>query len=248
MDLQKMINSAIEKKLNDGFLKEKIDEVVEKLIDEIVTETIGGYYGVGAKIKLKLREQMNTKIETYNFDDYLPKLELVLNDIITGVTGNTKKSLEIFREYFNNIEKLEEISLSDIFNRYLEFVSKNVETTNLEIVQDDHVYYQNVNVAIEVEKALYGRRTIVKFYCNEDLSLNKELQLFEMRTGYKDGIYADYKTNNNRSVRFLDMRDLDEFDVFLIRLTQDFTQVKVDVSGIKEVEVEVEAEPEINWS
>lgn len=241
MDLQKMFMNELEAKMANGEVKKKIEKAVDETINNTIKNLFTGYDGVGTKIQVKLQEQMCKQIEKYDFDKYLPKLELVLTECINNVTKDTKKVIKNF-ETFVKMDRFNNITLQDIFDKYKVFVSENVATHDLEVITDDSPCYEDVEVSIDIDTQ--WSRKVVTLRCTQDELITKKFEL--STTTYRDEYYLDYKSNTR--TQLFTLRDLDEFDIYLIELAQTYTNISKDLSiDEEEVEVEVKAEPEADF-
>ena len=136
------------------------------------------------------------------------------------------------------------ISLKDVFEKYKEYVSKNVDTSKLKICTGDGPSYQNVEVrvSVDIRNSMFGGRFCdLVFKCVEDEKLTKKIHLYESRsnrfriTGFK----SELDINS--------LRYVDEFDIFMMRLDRAFCDI-TDIMEMHDDDVEVEAEPEASWN
>lgn len=123
-------------------------------------------------------------------------------------------------------------------------VSKNVDTSELEICTDDGPSYQNVEVraSVDIRNNMFGGRFCnLVFECEEDEKLTKVIHLYESRsnrfriTGFK----SELDINS--------LRHVDEFDILMMRLDRAFCDI-TDIMEMHDDDVEVEAEPEAYWA
>lgn len=81
------------------------------------------------------------------------------------------------------------ISLKEVFEKYKEYVSENVDTSELEVYTDDEARYQNVTaeVTVDTRNSIFGGRFCdLVFKCEEDEKLTKEIHLYESkRNGFR---------------------------------------------------------------
>ena len=192
----------------------------------------------------KVKEVMTPAIERVSLDDYVVKLDAVLAEIInsTNLVDN-KEILGNFKSLMTEPDK-DVISLEDVFEKYKEYVSKNIDTSELEIYTDDRPAYQNVTaeVTVDIGTSMFGGRFCdLVFKCEEDEKLTKVIHLYES------------KSNRFSIARFkseLDINSLshvDEFDIFIMRLDRAFCDI-TDIMDMYDDDVEVEAEPEASWN
>lgn len=240
MNLETMIMEELNKKFESGEMQKKIEEYTDKMINDALKTAICGYSGVGDKIQKKLREQMCEQIEKYDFNKYLPKLDIVLTEIINNTTLTGKKMIDNFKQ-FMKVESFVKIKMSEIFDKYKDFVADYVDTTNLKIDYDDKVSYQNVTVTLESEKGYFSNYYKIKLSCEEDEKLTK---IFQIRESWDK---KEYRVRFDDDLKLLSLSNLDSFDIFLIQLDNNFASIDKDIDDDDD-EVEVEAEPEANFS
>lgn len=97
---------------------------------------------------------MTPAIERVNLDEYTVKLDAVLTEIInsTNLIDN-KEILGNFKSLMTEPDK-DTISLKEVFEKYKEYVSENVDTSELEVYTDDEAkgYARGMACAIEIVK------------------------------------------------------------------------------------------------
>ena len=195
----------------------------------------------------KVKEVIVPVIERHDFNQYIVKLDSILTEIINNTTlSDSQKILENFKELMKEPE-IRVIKLSDIFKKYCEYVAHDVDTDNLEAYcEDGEPYYDPVTANMEVEhkdrwisSSEYCR---VKFSCEEDKELNKELRLYRSRDdrnwtiSYVMDIFCDINS----------LRNLSDFDIFLMTLRRAFVDVELDTESEYADDIEPEETPE--WS
>lgn len=99
----------------------------------------------------KVKEVMTTAIERVNLDEYTVKLDGVLTEIInsTNLVDN-KEILGNFKSLMTEPDK-DTISLKEVFEKYKEYVSESVDTSELEVYTDDEPRYQNVTAEVTAD-------------------------------------------------------------------------------------------------
>lgn len=241
---EERIAKAVTEKFNDGTVEELVSDAVTKALKSSIEEQFRWSGEAKKIIDEKVKEVMTPAIERVNLDKYTVKLDAVLTEIInsTNLIDN-KEILGNFKNLMTEPDK-DVISLEDVFEKYKEYVSKNINTYGLEVYTDDEPRYQNVSAMIETEltTSIYGIRYCdLIFKCEEDENLTKKLHLYES------------KSNRFSIARFkseLDINSLsyvDEFDIFLTRLDRAFCNI-TDIMDMYDDDVVVKAEPEASWN
>ena len=241
---EERIAKAVTEKLNDGTVEELVSDAVTKALKSSIEEQFRWNGDARKVIDEKVKEVMTPAIERVSLDDYVVKLDAILAEIInsTNLVDN-KEILGNFKSLMTEPDK-DVISLEDVFEKYKEYVSKNIDTSELEIYTDDRPAYQNVTaeVTVDIRTSMFGGRFCdLVFECEEDEKLTKVIHLYES------------KSNRFSIARFkseLDINSLshvDEFDIFIMRLDRAFCDI-TDIMDMYDDDVEVEAEPEASWN
>lgn len=241
---EERIAKAVTDKLNDGTVEELVSDAVTKALKSSIEEQFGWNGDARKVIDEKVEEVMTPAIERVSLDDYVVKLDAVLTEIInsTNLVDN-KEILGNFKSLMTEPDK-DVISLKDVFEKYKEYVSENVDTSELEIYTDDRPAYQNVTaeVTVDIRTSIFGGRFCdLVFKCEEDEKLTKEIHLYELDgNGFRI-------TRLKSELDINSLRHMDEFDIFMMRLDRAFCNI-TDIMDMYDDDVEVEAEPEASWS
>ena len=232
--------------LENGTIENVIQEQIEKSVKEI-TENLFSYRGdIKSTIEDKLKAQLIPQIEAYDFSRYVTKLDHVMTEVLKQVSHEPKEILENFKE-FMTVEIPKKIKASELFEKYKDFCSKNVNTDDLEKYMDDSPYYQMLEVRcyvgeIEDQPSWYKSDYKVLFFeCEQDETLNKSIEFGSW--SFKDTKYA----SGNKVLELTSLRHMDEFEIFLIQLAQRMTDIDMDITEESD-EIEVDATPEVSYS
>lgn len=241
---EERIAKAVTDKLNDGTVEELVSDAVTKALKSSIEEQFGWNGDARKVIDEKVEEVMTPAIERVSLDDYVVKLDAILTEIInsTNLVDN-KEILGNFKSLMTEPDK-DVISLKDVFEKYKEYVSKNIDTSDLEVFIDDEPRYQNVTAEVTVDtrdNIFGGRFCDLVFKCEEDEKLTKEIHLYESKSNRFSLMRFKSELDIN-SLRFVD-----EFDIFMMRLDRAFCDI-TDIMEMHDDDVEVEAEPEASWN
>ena len=241
---EERIAKAVTDKLNDGTVEELVSDAVTKALKSSIEEQFGWNGDTRKVIDEKVKEVMTPAIERVSLDDYVVKLDAILTEIInsTNLVDN-KEILGNFKSLMTEPDK-DVISLKDVFEKYKEYVSNNVDTSDLEVYTDDSPRYQNVTAEATVyirSSLLGGKFCDLVFRCDDDEKLTKEIQLYESKSNRFRIISLKSKLDINS------LRHVDEFDIFMMRLDRAFCDI-TDIMDMYDDDVEVEAEPEASWN
>ena len=247
MNLEERITNAVMEKLNDGTVEQIVKDSVESAIKKSLEDTFS-WSGAGKKlIDEKVKEVIIPVIERHDFNQYIVKLDSVLTDIINQTSlAENEKILENFKVLMLEPD-MKVIKLSGIFKKYCEYVAHDVDTDNLEACcEDGEPYYEPVTANMEVEHEdrwfSSSEWCRVKFWCEADEKLSKELRLYRDKTDRNWNI--SYEMNNFCDINSL--RNLSQFDIFLMTLKRGFVDIEIDTESEYEDDIEPEETPE--WS
>lgn len=247
MNLEERIQNAVMEKLNDGtveqIVKNSVESAIKKSLDDLFSWSGAGKEMIDEKVK----EVIVPVIERHNFNQYIVKLDSVLTEIINQTSlAENEKILENFKSLMVEPD-MKVIKLSDIFKKYCEYVAHDIDTTGLEACCDDsEPYYEHVAAEMEVEHEerwfSSSEWCSVKFWCEADEKLNKELRLYRSRDdrnwtiSYVMDTFCDINS----------LRNLSQFDIFLMTLKRGFVDIEIDTESEYEDDIEPEETPE--WS
>ena len=241
---EERIAKAATDKLNDGTVEELVSDAVTKALKSSIEEQFRWSGEAKKIIDEKVKEVMTQAIERVNLDEYTVKLDAVLTEIInsTNLIDN-KEILGNFKSLMTDPDK-DTISLKEVFEKYKEYVSESVDTSELEVYTDDEPRYQNVTaeVTVDTRNSIFGRRFCdLVFKCEEDEKLTKEIHLYESkRNGFRiKRLESELDINS--------LRYVDKFDIFMMRLDRAFCDI-TDIMDMYDDDVEEEYEPEESWN
>lgn len=241
---EERIAKAVIDKLNDGTVEELVSDAVTKALKSSIEDQFNWKGEARKVIDEKVKEVMAPAIERVSLDDYVVKLDAILTEIInsTNLVDN-KEILGNFKSLMTEPDK-DVINLKDVFEKYKEYVSKNIDTSNLEVCTDDGPSYQNVEVRVSVDirnNMFGGRFCNLVFECEEDEKLTKVIHLYESKSNrfHITGFKSELDINS--------LRYVDEFDILMMRLDRAFCDI-TDIMEMHDDDVEVEAEPEASWN
>jgi len=150
MTIEQTIKNAIQESLDSGIVEKKVKESFENQVGDAIKDLFRGYGEVNSLIKNKLKDTMIPLIKEHDFNDYIPKLDALLTQMVNDLTGEPAKLVENFQQ-LTQPEQANEVELSDIIHAYAEYVGEHVETDHLEVLTDDGIYYENVTMTIDVD-------------------------------------------------------------------------------------------------
>lgn len=248
MNLEDSIKDVIQQKLSDGTIEKIITEKLEKGINEAMVDLFRSYGDIGTVIKDKVKEVMIPAIEKHDFSDHLVKLDLVLTEIVntTGLQQN-KEVLKNFKELMIEPEQ-KEMKTSELFEKWCDFVAKNVEINGLDVEYDDTPYYEAVEgtMTIEYEEGRGwsdSKKANIIFECEHDEDMNIIIPI-SMWDKYDHGKWS---IGYGIEPTFNSLRGMNDFEILLYRFKRAVTKLIIDDEDVSE-EIQPEAEPEASFS
>lgn len=240
---EERVVKAVSEKMNDGTVEKLVADAAEKALKESINEQFRWNGEAKKIIDEKVKAVMVQAIEHVDLNEYTVKLDTVLTEVISSTNLiDNKEILGNFKSLMTEPDK-DVISLKDVFEKYKEYVSENVDTSELEIYTDDRPAYQNVTaeVTVDTRNSIFGARFCdLVFKCEEDEKLTKEIHLYESE-GNGFGI-----TRLKSGLDINSLRHMDKFDIFMMRLDRAFCNI-TDIMDMYDDDIEVEAEPEADW-
>ena len=228
MNIENSIKDVISQKLEDGTIEKLVGEQLEKGVTAALDNLFRSYGDVTKIIEEKVKSVMVPYLESYDYSNYLVKLDGILVEVLKNSALDNKKLLGNFKELMIE-EKRKSIKVSELFSIWTEYVKENVETDGLDIDYDDGVSYESVNCTFELIE--YDDRSWSSFQhaklifeCAHDDTLNFEIILSKYRKS-KDKLW-DMSYKNNSEIRSL--RYLNEFEVLLMKLGQASVTIEMD--------------------
>lgn len=250
MNLEDSIKGVISKKLEDGTIENLVQEQLEKGVLNALDSLFRSYGDVTKVIENQIKSVMIPYLEKYDYSQYITKLDSVLVDVLKNSALENKKLLENFKEVMTVEEDRDKIKLSEIFNVWKLYVSKNVSTDDLEINYDDDPTYQDVTVTLDVDydnsrSWSSMKSAIVNFECEQDEEMNFAFKIYKWTDNTTLG--SDWRLDYKENYTISSLKNLTEFEVFLMKLQQNNVKIDLDTDDERD-HVEVVEEPEASFS
>lgn len=194
IDVSKIVSDKLEQLDTDGVIKRKIEETVEKTVMEAITSELSSY-SFRNSISEQVKNSVSMVAADCGFSAYNGFIAQTVKTIIQELYS--KDIAEKVQKSLNDVllQKLENISLSEIFKRYRTWVLDNTDesekyereeyTADLEIKQDGNFTHYTCRFAdhplengylggkergeIEIRFCVYGEKqtaTISNLYLN----------------------------------------------------------------------------------
>lgn len=246
MSLDQAILDIVKKKLEDGTATKIIEEEFVKGVQKAMGGLFSSYGDVTKVIESKIKEVMVPFLENHDYQEYIVKLDSVLQDVLKSTTLENKNLLENFKHLMASGGQ-EDMKVTDLFEMWKDFVCEKVDTNGLDIDYDDSPSYECVDVNYELEEGeekswtKYKSATIV-FTCEHDEKMNVAIPIHTWEDIFKDKWYMDYKTPNDiKGIRYLN-----EFEILLMKMTQFGSKIILDKTHDDD-SIRPDAEPEATF-
>lgn len=246
MNLEQGIKSAISKKLEDGSIEKLIEEQLEKGVEKVLGDLFGHFGDAKKVIEEQIKSVMIPYLENYDYSAYITKLDSVLVDLLKQTSSDNVEILHNFQELMSAPTK-DTVTIDCLFNKWMDYVSKHVETEGLEIDYDDDVSYEPVEVSYEVEHdedrswSSFKYATLV-FKCEHDEEMNFVIRL----SRYEKDPVNEWDVRYDKTTDIRSLKHLNDFEILLINLDQHKTKLLID-KDYDDCEVFTEEEPEANF-
>lgn len=244
MNIENEISDVITKILEGGMIQRLVAENLEKGVNKSLENLLGSYGDVTKVIEGKIKEVMVKQLSSYDYSEYVIKLDYVLTEILKKTSLDHAKILGNFKELMTESEFPKVVKVSEIFEEFGRFVSKNVETDDLEVDTDDRPTYESIRVTLVIEheeerswSSFKGAKIVLE--CEKDEELNCEIRISK----FKDSPW-ELRIDIDSSV--MSLRYLDDFKIYLLKLNQSGAKIEIDEEDMEDY-VEVEAEPEVSF-
>lgn len=237
----------------ESLSSDEVEKIVKEKFAKALEDTIERSFSWGdAKkaIESKITEVMVPYIESYDFSEYLPKLDTVLTEIVNSDNClANKKILENFKELCTAPDQ-KEIKLTDLFKEWIKWCEKEIDTDGLEICYDDGVSYCPVECEMQFEKEdkpswSSMQRAVITFENEHDEKLNVEIPISKWE--WDSGKEEPYTLTAFSDIKISSLRGLDEFQLLILRLARAGAAIIID-KEYQDDEIYPEEEPEATFS
>ncbi len=164
MDFEKKMADITSSLFTEGWVDEQVTEAVKDAIKKAINDQFS-YSGIGYKKIKQVVEESVEKTVANVAPEYIPKLEIVLAEIMSQtVVAEKKRLLENFRVFMTDTDIPDrekntgnrKIQLSEIFKVYRKYVSEHFDTEDRDIDYDDEPTYDPVECKAWIEPEREG--------------------------------------------------------------------------------------------
>lgn len=244
MNLDKQVIQIMEKELTSEFIENALAEKMKEVVNGAIDNVFKSYGDASKLIEEKIKSVLMPQIESYNYSEHIVKLDSVLTEILSQTTVDNRKLLENFKGYMSQPEK-SIIDMTELFKKYIDYLSKNAETDKLEVITDDGApYYEHFSASYDIE---FSEERDWSCFKHATLVLENEKfddMNFEVRlTQYNDD---PWRVDYYHDIRLESLRHKNSFEIFLMNLDQCGVKLNID-EAYDSKDVEVEKEPECTY-
>lgn len=230
--LENNIKDCITKELEKGIVEKVISEKLEECISSAIKDMFSWNGSIRNVLKEKIKSVMIPYLEGYDYSKYIVKLDAVMVDVLKATTKDNKEILENFKELMGAEEFKDRkvIKVTELFNKWCEYVEEEVETDGLEVVYEEGVSYESIDVSYEFEEMEersynnYQRGRIV-FECEHDEKMNICIDVYRWKSLNKKG---QWYIESKEIEKLSSLRNLKKFEVFLMGLQHSNLKVEID--------------------
>lgn len=228
-NLENNIKDCISKELEKGIIEKVISEQLESCIRESIKAMFKWDGCIKKTLEEKIKSVMVPYLDGYDYSDYITKLDSVLVDILKNTALPNKEILENFKTLMAS-EEIEEIRITDIFAKWNEYCEKNIDKDKLDIDYEGGYINTSFNLD-EVSNSWSDYKTyMVTFECDEDEKLKFE---FSIQT-WRPMDNSKYTSNYDKPCDLKSLKHLDDFEIFMIRVSEGYKNIVIDSFGDSE--------------
>lgn len=235
-NLENNIKDCIAKELEKGIIEKAISEQLESCIKESIEAMFKWNGCVKKTIEEKIKSTIVPYLESYDYSEYITKLDSVLVYILKNTALPNKEILENFKELMVN-EEIEEIKITDIFKKWNEYCRANIDRDKLDMDYEGGYISTSFNVE-EVSNGWSIYKTyMVTFECEEDEKLRFE---FSIQSRKPDN-NREYTSNYDKPCDLKTLKYMNDFEIFMIRVSEGYKNIVIDSFGdSREIFIEYE--------
>lgn len=247
MTLENNIENIVTEYMSSGKIEEKVNDYMDKAVESAVKDLFTGYKApVETVISDQLKSVMIPVIEKYDYSKYIVKLDKILVEVLEKTTFENRSILENFKN-FVGFDNPKNINISELFEKWCEYVSAHIDTSNLEIDYDDRPTYESPVCTMEItdnDDCSWSsfKHKVVSFTCDKDESLNIDFPISHYEK-LDNGWNLSYKSAKDLE----SLRSVNSFEVFLMNLDSCRTEINLDEEYLEADDLDIKAVPEADF-
>jgi hypothetical protein len=231
IDIQAIVNDHIKAMEEKGIIEKTIQETLEKSILGAITSALESY-----KLRNTIEEKVSKEVSVVAADIGFTAYNSFIAEKIKAITEGVynadiaAKIQKTFDEIL--VIKRESIKLSEIFDKYREWVNQYVdedekhdlECFHVKFEKDEHYGWINIELAQEKPDTYSSERGMIKFTIHKNSDKKGYGIIFSV---FIDG----YDITKNFSFRLMS-----EFELLLINITYNQTPIEIDIENEDDID------------
>lgn len=249
-NLETAIKNIISQKLESGVVETLVEEQLQVSINHALKDIFGSYGDVTKMLEGKLKESISPFLESYDYSRFMVKVESVLDNVLRETALPDKTLIENVGKLLENKSVPKLVKMEDLFTAWCKMLADNVETLGLEIDYEDGPTFDAVQVLCEIhedERSSWSsiESLTIEFSCEHDPRHNVSFSA----SRWKSSSNKNWDLEVKLSTDIKDIADMNEFEIFLMRLQRNFADVSIERDDYYVDEyVTPTAEPEATYS
>lgn len=258
--MKDLIKKVYEEKMQNGDVEKIISENIDSYIKQVIGELFGRFGPAHEALKAKISPIMTEAIERSDFTAYVEKIKFLLNESakksqlsdLSGTLEAINDVLKTTNPMLESINDKKSVRLSEIFNKYCEFVENQYEEDDFceaDIEENYDEKFANVSCKMLIEKEsnndwFYGHeryRIILtndnaeyaQEYCHRNTNVSFHLCWNYNKTELH--IESDF-----HKITIFDIRFAPSFIVYLWAIQNRYIKVELDEEESIEKEIKIE--------
>ncbi|MGL5718075.1 MAG: hypothetical protein ACRCX2_34040 [Paraclostridium sp.] len=237
INISEIVNNKIKEMEENKVVETLIAETIEKSVTKAITDAIDGYV-IKRTIEKKIEENVNGLVNEIGFTAYNTFIANSIKDVIEGTVQEDLKNKIIKSIDDVLLHKRESIKLSEIFEKYREYLNdelENQEKYDLENfiieVEDDERGWRDYKLSKErVSSSWRGDNWDIEFTIHENYK--------DETTGKISWVKKDGKTIDSHNIP----KYRSGFDDLLINLSFNKTKIEIDIDDEDDVDTSLDWE------
>lgn len=247
-----LVQEVLEKKLSDGSFEKIIGDKIDEAIGSTVKDALSWNSPIYKQVKDRIGELMCRSLERSNFDDYTCKLTEVFNTALKNTNlFNYKTVLNNLNELLDGTKDItygQEVKLEDIFERYNKFIENYYadkrylfDSSDIDDDGESEYGYASLFTMINIEQvsmsySVYEDYKITMTCSRNEYEPDTTIE-FKLRKDRKNDCYS---LSMETDWRLSDIANVNELQIYLLKLKQNWAKVTADSYTLMRDEIEEE--------
>lgn len=220
--LEASIEGCIENELNKGIIEKVIAEKLEECISSSLRSMFEWSGDVQKVIEEKVKSVMIPYLESYDYSEYISKLDSVLVDVLKSSTLENRKLLENFKELMTTDDIPKKVKVSEIFEEWTKYCEEEIDREKIDMDCEGGYIETSFEVEHLSEHRTDYEQIKITFTCDEDEELKYEI------FAHKWSFNKEFSVDSEGAKDISSLRYLNKFDMFLLRLGQGGFNLEID--------------------